>query len=151
VEQEDGMSSDNQFTALGPTEIGFQTNGTNIRMGASIAGNEIGVAGNFGTGFGIEGSGGGGGVHGIGTLPPNVKEFGIKTGVGVLGESRDDNGVRGVSNGNDGAVGMTSTLNRSGVFGLNATKPSSTEGGGEIPTSDNQVGFGVFGRCGCRK
>jgi hypothetical protein len=42
------MSSDNQFTALGPAIIGFQTDGTNITTGAQITGNVVGaqIAGN---------------------------------------------------------------------------------------------------------
>jgi len=39
------MSSDNQFTALGPAIIGFQTNASRIERGAEIAGNEAGVHG----------------------------------------------------------------------------------------------------------
>ena len=50
------MSSDNQFTALGPTIIGFQTNGTNIDRGADITGKE----------FGVRGSGGKAGAAGVG-------------------------------------------------------------------------------------
>jgi hypothetical protein len=37
------MSSDTQFTALGPTEIGFQTDGANIKSGAVIQGVEVGI------------------------------------------------------------------------------------------------------------
>jgi hypothetical protein len=39
------MSSDNQFTALGPAIVGFQTDGANIDVGAQIAGSKVG--GNF--------------------------------------------------------------------------------------------------------
>jgi hypothetical protein len=37
------MSSDNQYTALGPASIGFQTDSTNIQTGAAIGGNQIGA------------------------------------------------------------------------------------------------------------
>jgi hypothetical protein len=37
------MSSDNQFTALGPAIIGFQTNSASITTGAQIAGNGVGA------------------------------------------------------------------------------------------------------------
>src|SRR5262245_23691205 len=37
------MSSDNQYTALGPAIIGFQTNGSNIDKGAAVAGKQVGV------------------------------------------------------------------------------------------------------------
>jgi len=50
------MSSDNQFTALGPTIIGFQTNGSNIERGAEIAGNELGIWGHCNKGIGIHGT-----------------------------------------------------------------------------------------------
>ena len=36
-------SSDNQFTALGPAVIGFQTDSTNIDVGVQVAGNSVGV------------------------------------------------------------------------------------------------------------
>jgi hypothetical protein len=39
------MSSDNQYTALGPAAVGFQTDGANIDRGAEIAGNTFGVKG----------------------------------------------------------------------------------------------------------
>lgn len=80
------MSSDNQLTALGPTEIGFQTNGANITTGASIASNEVGVVGNCGTGFGIEGTGGGGGVHGKGTSKPSHGGFPEPTAVAAVAD-----------------------------------------------------------------
>jgi hypothetical protein len=51
------MSSDTQFTALGPTIIGFQTSGTNIRVGAGIVGNEDGVRGTCGNALGEQGAG----------------------------------------------------------------------------------------------
>jgi hypothetical protein len=58
------MSSDNQFTALGPTVIGFQTNGSNIDQGVNASGKLIGVVG---TGpFGVQGHGGKTGVQGDG-------------------------------------------------------------------------------------
>jgi hypothetical protein len=51
------MSSDNQFTALGPALIGFQTHGANIQDGANISGNNFGVIGTCGAGFGELGAG----------------------------------------------------------------------------------------------
>ena len=44
--QQGRMSSDNQYTALGPTIVGFQTNGTNIDRGAEISGKSVGIKGN---------------------------------------------------------------------------------------------------------
>ena len=37
------MSSDTQFTALGPTQIGFQCHGVGIRIGSHMFGLENGV------------------------------------------------------------------------------------------------------------
>ncbi|GAA5154373.1 hypothetical protein GCM10023321_26080 [Pseudonocardia eucalypti] len=51
------MSSDTQFTALGPTAIGFQTHGANIKTGADASGTEDGVRGSCGAGLGENGAG----------------------------------------------------------------------------------------------
>jgi hypothetical protein len=48
------MSSDNQFTALGPADVGFQTNSNSISIGANIAGNNAGVIGSS-VGTGVQG------------------------------------------------------------------------------------------------
>lgn len=116
------MSSDNQFTALGPAVIGFQTNGANIQTGADVTGKNFGViskgglagvsaesplvgvkgkgaTGVFGEGLtGVTGQGTGVGVTGEGFVS-GIK--GVGTGpllaVGVEGEGRDGPGVRGVS------------------------------------------------------
>lgn len=39
------MSSDNQYTALGPAAVGFQTNGANIDKALRFPGNTIGIRG----------------------------------------------------------------------------------------------------------
>jgi hypothetical protein len=39
------MSSDNQYTALGPAIVGFQTNSSSIVFGATISGTVCGVVG----------------------------------------------------------------------------------------------------------
>ncbi len=46
------MSSDTQFTALGPTQIGFQCHGANIRVGGHMVGNEFGVQARCGSALG---------------------------------------------------------------------------------------------------
>ncbi|HZZ24256.1 MAG TPA: hypothetical protein VFE60_17470 [Roseiarcus sp.] len=53
------MSSDNQYTALGPATVGFQTNGANIDIGAQISGNTVGVRGTCqgAVGDGVQGNG----------------------------------------------------------------------------------------------
>src|SRR6185312_17514367 len=78
------MSSDNQFTALGPTIIGFQTNGSRIQRGAEISGNEVGVSGYCDAGYGVLGT--------------------SKTDVGVYGTSESIAGV--VGKGTPGVVGQ---------------------------------------------
>jgi hypothetical protein len=59
---------------------------------------------------------------------------GSPDGTGVFGFADAGNGVKGASKSNDGVVGISDSLNRSGVFGFN----SKTSGG---------FAFGVFGRC----
>lgn len=51
------MSSDDQFTALGPAAVGFQTNGSNIDVGAAVAGTKAGVQAECIAGPGVETSG----------------------------------------------------------------------------------------------
>jgi hypothetical protein len=59
------MSSDNQYTALGPAAIGFQTDSTDIDKGVQAQGNSIGVDG-YGGPIGVRGTGGVG-VVGVGS------------------------------------------------------------------------------------
>ena len=55
------MSSDNQYTALGPAAVGFQTDGANIAKGAEVAGTQLGVHGTGPVGVLGQGQGGPGG------------------------------------------------------------------------------------------
>jgi hypothetical protein len=69
------MSSDNQYTALGPAAIGFQTYSTDIDTGAQISGNSMGIdaKGPIGVrGTGVQSDTGAGpiGVQGIGDGGP---------------------------------------------------------------------------------
>jgi hypothetical protein len=50
------MSSDTQFTALGPTQIGFQCHGANIRVGGHMVGTENGVQARCGNALGENGA-----------------------------------------------------------------------------------------------
>src|SRR5450755_748722 len=69
------MSSDNQYTALGPAVIGFQTFGSEIDIGVDAGGNKVGV---HATGpVAIHGEGDVG-VHGEGAV--GVKGVGSATG-----------------------------------------------------------------------
>lgn len=53
------MSAENQFTALGPAAVGFQTHGANIDVGAEISGNTVGIRGSCQgpVGDGVQGQG----------------------------------------------------------------------------------------------
>ena len=52
------MSSDNQYTALGPAAVGFQTDGASIAKGAEVAGTQLGVQGTGPVGVPGRGQGG---------------------------------------------------------------------------------------------
>ncbi|MEV2231751.1 hypothetical protein AB0H69_24710 [Streptomyces phaeochromogenes] len=58
------MSSDTQFTADGPTIVGFQTGGANIQRGVDAAGTEVGVVGRSGK-LGVRAEGGPVGIHAL--------------------------------------------------------------------------------------
>ena len=119
--EENTMSSDNQFTALGPAAVGFQTNSASIDRGAAIAGTQLGalchsdggpgVKGSSKASDGVVGGGAAAGVRGIGVRsetdvtggPPGLS---LTTGVGVEGFSESNVGVRGHSQSEDGVVGL---------------------------------------------
>lgn len=122
------MSSDNQFTALGPTFIGFQTNGSNIDRGAEIAGNELGIRGHCNKGIGIHGTS----AEFLGLLGegPFAGVKGASSNIGVEGNSPGGPGVFGSGspgviglgqkngeNGNNGVMGVAQTDEGVGVFG----------------------------------
>ncbi len=158
------MSSDTQFTALGPTQIGFQTHGARIKIGADIEGTEAGVIGRCEPGAGIYGEGTTGirgvgkrtgvyaegasvGVQGIGIgASIDGQRFPGKTGVGVLGQSKDDVGVLGQSDFLDGVMGTTRFHKMAGVFGANTLTDELQEGTVEFPER-RASGYGVFGLC----
>ena len=88
------MSSDNQFTALGPAFIGFQTNATRIDRGAEITGTVVGVKGTC-SGFpgdGVQGFGTGN-FSGVAGFARDLGGFGVFG----LGKGGAGAGVRGVS------------------------------------------------------
>lgn len=145
-------SQDDQFVALGPTPAGFITSGTNIDVGAYIAGNRLGVWGDCDNGFGVYGetfdpnsSGVAGisgnavgmwgqgpiGVFGQSSSPTGTAVFGENTsnGFGVWGTS--DSAVGVVGQGKNGIYGQSSSPDGIGVFGENMNR-----------------GVGVFGSVG---
>lgn len=74
------MPSSNQYTATGPSIVGFQTDGAHIQTGAAVAGTSLGLQGTGPTGVLGQGQGNSGiGVHGVGQ----------GTGAGVLGQGGD--------------------------------------------------------------
>jgi hypothetical protein len=67
------MSSSNQFTALGPAIVGFQTNGAQIQKGAEAAGTQMGVHA-IGP-IGVRGEGNDGGPGGSFSAQPGSGSF----------------------------------------------------------------------------
>jgi hypothetical protein len=114
------MSSDNQFTATGKAEIGFQTNSSSIRIGADIAGNEFGVKGHCENGPGI---------------------FGESTNnVGVKATSTFSEAVQGTGNIGVSGTGTPGVFGH-GVFGQNGA----TRHNGVLGVVEGDEGAGVFG------
>jgi hypothetical protein len=97
------------FTATGPTGTGFLTHGTNIDVGADIAGNNLGIRGQC--------------VDGIGVLAISTNGIGLRgestTGTGVEGESKQETGVHGTSHDQAGVHG--SSTKGSGVYGVSSS------------------------------
>lgn len=148
------MSSDNQFTALGPAIVGFQTDAANIDRGAEIHGNQVGIKGfcDGPVGDGVQGFGSGAfsGVAGFGADVAEANNPG--TGVfGKGGTSRDvapvgGPGVRGIGGGGSGGVGVVGQAgpgaqDADGVQGFGNGRFSGVAGFGGA--SGN--GTGVFG------
>ena len=137
------------YTANGPTDIGFRTDGTGIEKGVVAFGHQIGVQGSsvggdtgsffcgvFGeshVGIGVQGhSKNMTGVIGMSDNGNGVQGFGGKQGNGVSGFSDSNVGVTGTSNSDDGIVGISKGDRKSGVFGDHA--------------DTTKVTFGVSGR-----
>jgi hypothetical protein len=77
------MSSDTQFTALGPASVGFQTDGANINKGVEATGRIVGV---HGIGAALDPPGGSNGVTGETPRGIGVTAF-AQFGVGVNAQS----------------------------------------------------------------
>jgi hypothetical protein len=103
------LSSDNQYTALGPAIIGFQTDSSSIDRGAEIVGKVLGIRGQGDTGIGVRGESAG------------LADGAPGTSIGVLGEGQSV-GVRGTSSligveGISGAAAGVHGRGTPGVFG----------------------------------
>lgn len=148
------MSSDNQFTAIGAAEIGFQTNSASIRIGADIAGNELGVKGSCKNGPGIFGES----TTSEAVQGTSVANIGVSgTGTpGVFGHGRKNgatghNGVMGVVEGAEGAgiFGGHRKLNTQQPLDVTSFDPAVSPGAGVFGVSTDEgngvVGQGRFG------
>ncbi len=159
------MSSDNQYTALGPAIIGFQTDATRIDRGADIFGNEFGIRGASANGAGVIGESenqvgvegrGETGIVGHGLRGPGVEGiggnfFGREPEAGIIGQGgrrRPDRPEEARSLHGPGVVGLGGSRSRElsdadeiagsvGVFGQGAE--------GE---AERRPGAGVVGRGG---
>jgi hypothetical protein len=161
------MSSDNQYTALGPAIVGFQTDSASIDRGAEIAGNSLGILGscnqgngvhgksgsptdsgvwgeNSGHGFGVAGSSAGVGV--VGCIPggvslgpgiPSVGVWGTTVAPDTFAESTD--GILG--EGKNGVHGRSRSPTDSGVWGENTSSGFGVAG-------SSVSGEGVLGQGG---
>jgi hypothetical protein len=131
------MGSDNQWTALGPAIIEFQTNSNSIDTGAAISGNTVGVAGSSAQGPGVVGTATNhDGVQGHSSVGGRSGVWGDNqaSGVGVAGSSVNGVGVSGSSGsstslsetgdgvfgfGKNGVHGESRSFSDSGVWGNN--------------------------------
>jgi len=143
------MSSDNQFTALGPAIIGFQTDSASIEVGADISGTQGGVRGRSqgpGAGDGVQGFGSGAfsGVAGFGA---NVNP-GETAGTGVIGlggtvaETFTGEGAAGVR-GIGGGGPNTSPSLAAGVYGQGGVQSPGVVGQAGTSPADGVQGFGT--------
>jgi hypothetical protein len=144
------MSSDNQYTALGPAIVGFQTDGTNIDRGADIAGNSLGIRGacQGAIGDGVHGFGGNAGGNGV-MGQGGEGRSGVVGGIGVLGLGGNSEGagfgagVVGIDGQNQlPAAGQTTSA---GVFGLGHTGVVGIDDTHSPPTLTARAQVGVFG------
>jgi hypothetical protein len=142
------MSSDNQFTALGPAIVGFQTDSANIDRGAEITGNSVGIKGFCGgpVGDGVQGFGSGdfSGVAGFGGNVPQGANAG--TGVFGLGGTAAETfggggapGVRGIGGGGPN----TSPSSAVGVYGQGGDESPGVVGQAGSIVADGVQGFGT--------
>src|SRR5215470_3870658 len=77
------MSSDNQYTALGPAAVGFQTDGANIDVGVDVAGSKLGAKSHCDDGPGVVGES----VHSVGVIGSSTNDVGVRGAGGTAGVS----------------------------------------------------------------
>jgi hypothetical protein len=137
------MSSDNQYTALGPAVVGFQTDGANIDVGADVAGTKLGAKGRCDEGpgvvgesntMGVSGTGGLRGIYGRGQNRFNQPE----NTTGVLAEGyQEASGVTGLNFSSDRRARLG---HGAGVVGA-----SNADSDRDPQNPDKQLGAGVVG------
>jgi hypothetical protein len=153
------MTSDDQFTALGPAEIGFQTSRTEITAGVDVEGNGVGVKGKSKIGHGIWGKSGDDNVpnqnagvfgqhlgHGFGVkgetngfIPANSPRFASQLRAGVLGICEGlGHGVFGRTDTSLNDKDNPEKLITAGIYGKN-------HGSGYGTMGESAFGDGVFG------
>ncbi len=130
------MSSDNQYTALGPAVIGFQTDSSSIDRGAEITGRDLGIRGHCDAGIGIHGTSADLAGEAPGT---SIGVLGEGQSVGVSGRSSNI-GVEGISGAAAGVFGRGTP----GVFGR-GDKNGATGHNGVMGVVEGNEGAGVFG------
>ena len=137
------MSSDDQFTALGPAAVGFQTDGANIEHGAEIQGRSLGAL-IHGNETGLKVSSGSGtaldvssdtisdpAVNVKATTGLGIQVTSFKTGLFAVSSGKDDLGERGIGVLGNNIVGGD-------VFA--ARKDIDTLGTGVLGTSSSNSG-----------
>ena len=124
------MPSANQFTALGPSLIGFQTSATNIQRGAQVGGTVVGVIGSC-TANGAADSNSVG-VRGEGSLSASDNQ---SPGAGVLGKG----GMR------HPGLNTRRLMHGAGVVGVAGGVPHPGQRPHSIPPHEETGNVGVFG------
>jgi hypothetical protein len=141
------MGSDNQWTALGPAVIGFQTHSTNIQVGAEISGNDIGGRFKCDRGIAIEAASEKAvGIQAFSREAPGVEGVGAPGVFGVGGQRSPKVGVMGVNQGIDssGLYGVhTRSVNIDSAVTPDIHPPMGAPGAGVYGYGEGGYG-GVF-------
>lgn len=130
-------TQDDQFVALGPTDVGFKTFGSNIASGGEFIGTQTGVFCQGGNGFAVQAFGNVNDDAAVIALNSASRGLGVRAGGGATAE-----GVF-ASGGTNGVHGKTSSQNDSGVFGENLSGGSGVSG--SSLTGDGVLGAGKNG------
>jgi hypothetical protein len=142
------VSKDNQYTATGPCDVGFQTDGMNIEQGAAIGGNDVGVKGMcIFIGDGVQGYGGGSGAGVVGFGGEEGTVWGAPGVKGIGGGVSEGGPPQGNA---AGVYGQGGRGNSDGVFGSGNGGYSGVAGFGGPESGTGVFGQGVGGGPGVR-